>query len=190
LTEHADFETYHNYLKGRSSLGYMYRRYWLYPMLSHHLSGTVLDIGCGIGDMLSFRPDTVGVDINPLNVQDCLARGLDARPMQPDSLPFADGTFQGAILDNVLEHITNPTALLAEAHRILAPGGTLICGVPGEKGYASDSDHKVFYSEAALVERLAQAGFTSRVVLHAPVNLPNLSRFMRQYCLYGVFTRI
>lgn len=189
MTDHVDFQTYNRYLKDRSRLGYLYRRFWLYPRLTRYLDGTVLDIGCGIGDMLSFRASTVGVDINPINVEHCRALGLDARVMEPDILPFADSHFNGAILDNVLEHIADPTALLAEARRVLVPGGRLICGVPGEKGYASDSDHKIFYSEHALTDRLAQAGFEQRSLLRAPINVPALGGVMRQYCIYGIFNR-
>ena len=46
-------------------LGYLYRAFWLYPRISRVLQGRLIDVGCGIGDMLKFRPDTVGVDINP-----------------------------------------------------------------------------------------------------------------------------
>jgi SAM-dependent methyltransferase len=181
------FEQYHEYLKRRSLAGYVYRRFVLYPRLASRLTGRVLDIGCGIGDMLGFRPGTVGVDINPLNVAACVAAGYEAVRMEPDRLPFGDDSFQGAVLDNVLEHIAEPHPLLAEVHRVLVPGGTLICGVPGSKGYASDPDHKVFYDEAKLVELLGQAGFAKRDVFYAPLRWRRLDTIMRQYCLYGVF---
>lgn len=139
--------------------------------------------------MLKFRPATVGVDINYINVNYCKSLGLDAIVMDLVTLPFKDERFDGAILDNVLEHIADPTTLLAETKRVLVPGGTLICGVPGAKGYASDSDHKLFYSEQALVDRLARAGFVKKELIRAPINLPALGQIMRQYCIYGIFNR-
>lgn len=181
------FEQYHRYLKGRSLAGYAYRRYLLYPRLASRLKGRVLDIGCGIGDMLGFRPGTVGVDINPLNVAACAAAGYEAVCMEPDCLPFGNASFDGAILDNVLEHIAEPRPLLADARRVLVPGGTLICGVPGRKGYASDPDHKVFYDEAGLVRLLEGAGFATREIFYTPIHWRRLDMAMRQYCLYGVF---
>jgi ubiquinone/menaquinone biosynthesis C-methylase UbiE len=59
-------QVYFEYLMRRSFLGDLYRRYVLYPRLNLHLNGKVLDVGCGIGDMLSYRKNTVGLDVNPL----------------------------------------------------------------------------------------------------------------------------
>ncbi len=182
-----NFAQYHAYLKGRSLTGYLYRRFFLYPQLTRHLHGKVLDIGCGIGDMLKFRRGTTGVDINPLNVEECRKSGLEAHVMEVDVLPFEGGVFNGAVLDNVLEHIANPGPLLSEVWRVLSNNGVLICGVPGEKGYASDPDHKVFYDEEALISLLHDAGFEKKHIFFMPWRSKLLNETMRQYCLYGVF---
>src|SRR5437899_2599813 len=96
---------YFEYLQTRSALALSYRRWWLYPRLARRLEGLTLDIGCGIGDMLAFRPNTVGVDVNIRLVEHCRSLGFDACLMQPDVLPFEDGHFDSVLLDNVLEHI-------------------------------------------------------------------------------------
>ena len=183
----TDFDTYFAYLTRRSSVGHLYRKYWLYPRLLRELSGEVLDIGCGIGDFLAFRPGTIGVDINPKLVAYCGDRGLDAREMPHDRLPFDDASFDGAVLDNVLEHISAPGPLLAEAHRVLRPSGTLLVGVPGVRGYAADPDHKVFYDAAKLTDTLADAGFTQQRLFAMPLQSRLLDRYMPQFCLYATF---
>ena len=76
MTEHDE---YFEYLIHRSRLGAAYRTYWLYPKLTQRLQGRALDIGCGIGDMLMHRANTVGVDINPHTVAFCNARGARDR---------------------------------------------------------------------------------------------------------------
>ena len=143
-------QIYFEYLKKRSFLGGIYRRYVLYPRLNFHLKGKVLDVGCGIGDMLSYRKNTVGLDVNPLNVAFCQKRELEAHIMKPDVIPFADETFDSVLLDNVLEHIERPSLLFKEIRRVLKADGILLIGVPGIKGYESDDDHKVFYDEKKL----------------------------------------
>lgn len=180
---------YFDYLRRRSALARLYRNHWLYPRLCPHLSGTVLDVGCGIGDLLSFRPGTVGTDINPRAVDWCRQAGHRAELMQPDVLPFGDGAFDGVVIDNVLEHIADPRPLLAEVRRVLRPGGNALVGVPGRRGYASDPDHKVFYDEAALVVVMGGAGFAVRKVLPMPFKSSWLDAHMRQYCLYAVFQK-
>ncbi|UCV28955.1 class I SAM-dependent methyltransferase [Ferribacterium limneticum] len=182
-------EEYFEYLKGRSRLGWLYRRYWLYPRLCRYLDGKTLDIGCGIGDFLNHRTGTVGVDINPATVEWCLRRGLDAHQMSPNVLPFQDVSFDSAILDNVLEHLIEPAELLKEIRRVLRPHSSLVVGVPGHRGYATDSDHKVFYDEATLVSTLAAAGFGLQRLFHMPLRSAWLNVRIRQYCLYGVFER-
>ena len=45
-------------------------------------------------------------------------------------LPFADNTFDRVVTSEVLEHIQNDVAAIAELHRVLKPGGTLGVTVP------------------------------------------------------------
>lgn len=180
---------YFDYLKGRSVIGLLYRRFWLYPRIARFTLGEVLDVGCGIGDFLAFRPGTIGVDINPHTVEWCRKRGLDARRMEPDSLPFDGGSFDAVVLDNVLEHLADPTALLSEIRRVLKPCGSLIAGVPGKRGYACDPDHKVYYDEAGLSRVMANAHFRTGRIFHMPLHSDWLARNLSQYCLYGVFER-
>jgi len=181
-------EVYGEYLMQRSRLGGVYRRYFLYPRICHHLRGRTVDVGCGIGDFLQFRPDTVGVDINAHTVAYCRAQGLDARLMEPDVLPFEDASFDSALMDNVLEHIARPAALLRELRRVLRPEGRVLIGVPGILGWDCDSDHKVSYDEASLDAALGACGFTPVELFHVPLwRSAWLSRHLRQYCIFGLY---
>ena len=186
----VDHEEYFEYLTRRSRIGALYREYWLYPQLVRRLRGKSLDIGCGLGDMLVHRANTMGVDINPHTVAFCNARGAPAVVMQPDQLPFAAAAFDSVLMDNVLEHIPQPERLLSEVHRVLRPEGRLLVGVPGARGWASDPDHKVFYDEEKLRASMATAGFDSVECFYTPLwRSAWLDRSLRQYCLYGLFRR-
>lgn len=47
-----------------------------------------------------------------------------------ENLPFASGVFQRVECDAVLEHVENPTEVMAEIERVLAPGGYVHLVVP------------------------------------------------------------
>jgi SAM-dependent methyltransferase len=186
----TDDETYFEYLQQRSRLGEQYRQRWLYPRLSRRLCGRTLDVGCGIGDMLVHRPNTIGVDVNPHTVALCRSRGVEAVQMDPDRLPFAASEFDSVLMDNVLEHIAQPRPLLHEVRRVLRAGGRFLVGVPGRRGWDSDADHKVFYDQSSLAACVESAGFTRMEFFHAPLwRSAWLDRHLRQYCLYGLFMR-
>ena len=90
----------------------------------------VVDLGCGSGRALVWNRDLgaemVGIDISPFFSEDA-RRDVPLLLGDLRRLPFADGTFNKAWSLDVLEHLS-PAALrgmLAEANRVLAPGGTL-----------------------------------------------------------------
>ena len=46
------------------------------------------------------------------------------------SIPVEDARFDYILLNQVLEHLPEPKSVLAELHRVLKPGGKMICTVP------------------------------------------------------------
>lgn len=100
--------------------------------------GRLLDVGCAPAHMtallhLSGR-EVVGVDLAPARVAAFIeALGLDVRPsdIEREPLPFADASFQGALLCETFEHLRlDPVFVLAEIQRVLAPGGRLLLTTP------------------------------------------------------------
>jgi len=179
-------QEYFEYLKKRSLTGRIYRDFFLYPRVSRLLKGRVLDVGCGIGDMVKYRPGCVGVDVNELNVDFCRRRGLEAYLMPFDQLPFDTASFDSLLLDNVLEHLSDPVPLLNEIKRVMRPDGFLVIAVPGLYGQICDSDHKVYYNEASLTELAGKQGFTIEKFLYTPLFRSTLlSQTLKQYCIYS-----
>ena len=126
----TDHKKYSAFLIKRSLLGYLYRRAMLYPKLCGYLKGELLVIGCGTGYKIQSRSQFTGVDINPFNVKICKSRGLDAKVMNIHVVPFSSYSFDGFLLENVLEHIYCPRALLREAYRVFRPDGVVLVSIP------------------------------------------------------------
>jgi ubiquinone/menaquinone biosynthesis C-methylase UbiE len=100
----------------------------------------LLDIGCGEGVDLRalsehLSPDArlVGIDPSPAAVETAkLATRDDPRFLfntadLAEGLPFREHTFDAVLAVNVLESLRDKHALLREIHRILVPGGQLLC---------------------------------------------------------------
>lgn len=50
-------------------------------------------------------------------------------------IPYPDGFFETVIAGDVIEHVSNPMAMLCEANRVLQPNGTLIVSTPNPYYY-------------------------------------------------------
>jgi SAM-dependent methyltransferase len=79
--------------------------------------GRVLDIGSGTAHIKDFRTDVISTDILPFPGIDVVA---DAH-----RLPFADQTFSGVVMLDVLHHLERPIEFLRETSRVLKSGGRL-----------------------------------------------------------------
>lgn len=181
-------QKYSGYLKKRSWLGKFYRNKILYPKIAANLDGKVIDIGCGIGDFLNFKKDAIGLDINQQNIDICIGRGLVARLMNVDVLPLADNEVDVVMLDNVLEHMLEPSLLIKEIYRVLNDSGILIIGVPGLAGYKYDIDHKKFYDEHELKLLANENSFEIVKFIYLPLwRSSYLSKYLRQYCVYSIW---
>jgi SAM-dependent methyltransferase len=184
----TDAKHYHSYLLTRSVLARFYRNFYLYPKINTNLNGIVLDVGCGIGDFLRFRENTIGIDINESIVEHCKKEGLNVQYFERDAIPFNDNYFDGAILDNVLEHIEDPGEILVEIKRVVKKGGILIVGVPGIRGYHVDNDHKRYYDEHRLKLLAERFRFIQIRTFYTPLFKSTwLSKRLRQYCMFTVF---
>jgi SAM-dependent methyltransferase len=95
----------------------IYRR-----MLAKTVLGPILEIGGGSGNFKATVPNAISSDI-------VLAPWLDV-VCDAQRLPFADSSYANIMMIDVLHHIENPVRALAEARRILRPGGRLIACEP------------------------------------------------------------
>ncbi len=97
--------------------------------------------------------------------------GADADIKQGDalSLPFADGEFDRVVAAEVLEHIPDDAAAIAELVRVLRPGGTIAVTVPrwlpeqvcwplSDEYHANEGGHVRIYAGDELVRALVEAG--------------------------------
>jgi ArsR family transcriptional regulator len=100
-------------------------------------AGCLLDIGTGTGRVLELLAPRVrhalGVDASKAMLALARARlsnpGLDhcsVRLADMYRLPLADGSFDTAVLQMVLHFAEDPAGVVAEATRVLCPGGRLI----------------------------------------------------------------
>lgn len=95
----------------------------------------LVDIGCGDGCFLSLVSGSRkrGLELNPVAVEKARARGLDVRegllPVLPDASADVLTMFQ------VLEHVSEPAAVLKDTARVLRPGGLLVVAVPNNDAY-------------------------------------------------------
>ena len=90
----------------------------------------VLDLGCGAGllsNHLSARGHLVtGLDSTPENLEIARARGTATYVLgDACALPCPDASFDVVCAMDLLEHVEEPARLIAEAARVLAPGGSL-----------------------------------------------------------------
>ena len=148
-----------------------------------------LDMGCGAGrhafelyrrgtDVIAFDQDAdelAGVSdmFAAMRAAGEVPDGAEADVKQGDALqlPFADGEFDRVVAAEVLEHIPDDDAAIAELARVLRPGGTMavtvprwlperICWALSHRYHEVEGGHVRIYRGDELTAKLAAAGLT------------------------------
>jgi SAM-dependent methyltransferase len=117
--------------------------------------GRVLDVGCGTGEIL--RRLRADFDCRLLVGADLFAGHLRFAPApvvlaDGHTLPFDDGSFDLVLVRHLLQALPDPTALLAEAHRVLAPGGRIHVVAEDYLGIFFDADDAAVENHFAEVQ--------------------------------------
>lgn len=127
----------------------------------------LLDAGCGTGRNLveyGRLARATGVDPSAQAIAFCRERGLrDVSVAGLEALPFASGSFDLLMACDVLEHVDDDGAALAELRRVAAPDGRLLLTVPAYSWLWSQHDdthhHRRRYTLRRLRDRVAAAGW-------------------------------
>ncbi len=168
-----------------------------YTRLGVGAGDRLLDLGCGFGRH-AYQAARLGAEVVAFDagadevrkVQDTFGAMAVAGELDPQAsrvgavrgdaltLPFADGAFDRVIASEVLEHIPEDEAAMAELTRVLRPGGSMAvtvprCGPEFVNWALSDEYHNVpgghvrIYRQRQLVDRLQGTGLKAVGSHHA-----------------------
>lgn len=120
-----------------ASDNYVFRRSELaYRRAAQLVEGDVLEIGTGSGygiAMIAPHARTfTTVDKHAAGFDRAEHPNVEFRQMRVPPLTFPDNSFDFVIMFQVIEHITNDRAMIAEIHRVLRHGGRLIITTPNK----------------------------------------------------------
>jgi len=147
----------------------------------------MLDVGCGEGELARYLPDGAWVGLD--NSQTMLDRGPAGGVRgEATALPFPDESFDGVAILYILYHLSDPRRALAEARRVMRPGGLIAVAAPSrhdspELAHALPKTPLTF--DAELAPGLLRGLFEEPEVKHwdAPlVELPT-ARDVRDYLI-------
>lgn len=126
----------------------------------HYFRGVLYDLGCGEAPyrdwLLHYAERYVGVDW-PQNLHQVKA---DIAANLNEPLPIDDQVADTVVSLQVLEHLCEPARMLAEAYRILKPGGRIVLQVPWQ-WWVHEAPYDFFrYTPYGLRYLLEGAGFS------------------------------
>ncbi len=99
----------------------------------------LLDLGCGGGVLAPHVPlgyEHHGVDLNAAALAQAAAHGIRTLQADVTAVPLADGFADVVVAGELLEHVPDPEAVIAEAARLLRPGGTVIFDTIADTAWA------------------------------------------------------
>ncbi|MFI8499602.1 methyltransferase domain-containing protein [Streptomyces sp. NPDC085524] len=140
-------------------------------MLTLKRGSAVVDVGCGAGRAVAEMADrgarAIGVDTSEEMLAEARRRRSDCRfeHSKAEQLPFEDGELDAYRADKVFHELDDPSRALAEARRVLVPGGRAVLVGQDWDTFLIDSD------DAAL----------TRVIVHARADLVPGPRTARRY---------
>lgn len=144
------------------------------------MPGTLLDVGCGAGVLLAVARDkwrVRGVELCSWAVREARSRfALEVYEGTIAEARFPGASFDAVTMLDVIEHLPNPRETVAEAFRVLRPGGilfvltpdigSLVARVMGSWWWGLRPAHLYYFKRRNLTALLEREGFEVRAVRH------------------------
>lgn len=130
--------------------------------------GEGLEIGVGTGRFAAPLGVPVGIDPSEAMLRHAAVRGIRVKYGVAEALPFPDASFDYALVVTTICFVDSPQQMIAEARRVLRPGGRLVIGFIDRESALGDAylrrqSESVFYRDATFysaseVDSLLQDG--------------------------------
>jgi SAM-dependent methyltransferase len=158
-------------------------------------TGRWLDVGCGAGTLMEAVRDrgwdVVGTEVSASAAEAVRAKGFDVRAGELRQLGLETASFDVVSMVEVVEHVPDPRALLAEARPLLRPGGALYATTPHGRGISArllrtgwsvvaPPEHLQLFSLRGLRSALESAGFVVDSAKTQAVNPSELLAALRR----------
>jgi 2-polyprenyl-3-methyl-5-hydroxy-6-metoxy-1,4-benzoquinol methylase len=135
--------------------------------------GRFLDVGAGPGVLVEEAGrrgwDAIGCELSNWAVDEAHRRGLDVRSGTLDDIDEPDGSFDAAVLGDVIEHVPHPLDLTRRLYSLLKPGGVVFFATPDVDSlvartlrrwwWAVIPNHLWLFSRVTLERLMRDAGF-------------------------------
>jgi SAM-dependent methyltransferase len=115
--------------------------------IGEHVTGRVLENGCGVGmyieHLTPYAGQVIGLEYDFERARQ--ARRLSSRVVSAagEELPFPMGAFDAILSHEVLEHVQDDRTAVREMVRVLKPGGRIVLFVPN-RGYPFET-HGIYW---------------------------------------------
>lgn len=149
---------------------------------AYRQDGRLLDVGCGAGSFLQAAGRAgwtpYGLEVSQTAVEHNRRAGFDVFCGELAAARYPDDYFDVVVASEVLEHVSDPRAMLVEIARVLRPGGLLWATTPHGRGVSarmlglawsvvSPPEHLHLFSVPGVKGLLAESGFRhAHVVTH------------------------
>jgi len=160
-------------------------------------SGRLLDIGCAMGHFMNFARargwEVCGVESSRYAADWGFEHfGLRIHPVSVlAEAEFPSGYVDAAVMNEVIEHLPDPAATLAETYRILKPGGWITVTTPNFTCYRSQlmkqdwgpiipSGHLYYFTGDTLDRMLRKAGFAEVIEFTGHASFEAALKFARE----------
>jgi SAM-dependent methyltransferase len=198
-TKVSPYECYYDSVPELSPLTVKRLDAWTRSLLAYKKTGRLLEVGCGVGHFLASANaagfEAWGTEISASGLARLRERGFRVLNGALPSLSLPSGHFDAVVLFEVLEHLEDPQAYLAESRRVLRDGGVLLLTTPnfaslsrrllGDRWRVVDPEHLVLFTRRGLRRALERAGFKVLNVWSRNVDLTEIARCLRRQPIRG-----